>query len=138
MPGVVHISEMISLALHSMAYIANNEQDIVNVKEISAATGCSEAHLVKVLQRLVRAGFLYSMRGPRGGFGLAKKPDQVTLLDIYQVIDGTLILGKCPTNHSKCPFKTCIFGGLPEKLDKEFIKYLSSTKLSDFSINDLN
>lgn len=138
MPGVVHITEMISIALHSMAYIANNEQDILNVKEISAATGCSEAHLVKVLQRLVRAGFLYSMRGPKGGFGLAKKPDQVTLLDIYQVIEGKLNIRGCPTNHNKCPFKACIFGGVPEKLNQDFVDYLSKTKISDFSIKDLN
>jgi len=132
-PGVVHITEMVSLALHSMVIIADSKKDIVNVKEISAATGCSEAHLVKVLQRLVRAGFLYSIRGPKGGFGLSKAPDEVTLLDIYQVIEGPLNLVGCPTNHRTCSFKSCIFGGVPEKLNRDFIEYLSSKKISDFS-----
>lgn len=133
MPGVVHISEMVSLALHSMAFIANSEKDVVNVKEISAATGCSEAHLVKVLQRLVRTGFLYSIRGPKGGFGLSKAPDQVTLLDIYQVIEGPLDMVGCPTNRHTCFFKSCIFGGVPEKLNQDFIEYLRGKKISDFS-----
>lgn len=136
MPGVVHISEMVSLALHSMAFIADNEKDVVNVKEISAATGCSEAHLVKVLQRLVHAGFLYSIRGPKGGFGLSKSSDQVTLLDVYQVFEGPLKMEGCPTNHQICFFKTCIFGGVPEKLNQEFIEYLSRKKICDFSNGD--
>jgi Rrf2 family protein len=131
-PGVVHISEMVSLALHSMAFIADSEKDIVNAKEISAATGCSEAHLVKALQRLVQAGFLYSVRGPKGGFGLTKEPEEVTLLDIYQVFEGQLEMAGCPTHHQACPFKSCIFGGIPEKLNQEFIKYLSQKKISDF------
>ncbi len=132
MPGVVHISEMVSLALHSIVLIASGGKEIVNVKEISGAIGCSEAHLVKVLQRLVRAGFLYSIRGPKGGFGMAKAPEEISLLDIYQVIEGPMRIDGCPTNHHICCFKSCIFGGLPEKLNREFIDYLTSKKISDF------
>jgi Rrf2 family protein len=131
-PGVVHITEMVSLALHSMAFIANCERNIVNVKEISAATGCSEAHLVKVLQRLVQAGFLYSVRGPKGGFGLAMEPEGITLLDIYQVFESSPAVAGCPTHHRCCPFYSCIFGGVPEKLNREFLDYLSQKKVSDF------
>ena len=137
MPGVVHISEMVSLALHSMVFIADSDKDIVNVKEISAATGCSEAHLVKVLQRLVQAGFLYSIRGPKGGFGLNKQPEDITLLDIYQVFDSSLGVAGCPTNHRTCPFKFCIFGGVPEKLSQEFIDYLRQKKIIDFCSDEM-
>ncbi|WP_148135321.1 RrF2 family transcriptional regulator [Candidatus Formimonas warabiya] len=132
MPGVVHISEMLSLALHSVVLIAASTKEIVNVKEISAATGCSEAHLVKVLQRLVRAGFLYSIRGPKGGFGMAKSPEEISLLDVYQVIEGPVKLDGCPTNRQACCFKACIFRGLPEKLNQEFIGYLETKKISEF------
>lgn len=133
-PGVVHISEMVSLALHSMVFIANSNKDIVNVKEISAATGCSEAHLVKALQRLVRAGFLYSIRGPKGGFSLALPPARITLLEIYQVFEGPLNMDGCPTNRQNCSFQHCIFGGILEKLNGEFAEYLGRKKISDFCI----
>lgn len=136
MPGVVHISEMVSLALHSIVFIADSNKDLVNVKEIAAATGCSEAHLVKALQRLVRAGFLHSIRGPKGGFGLSKQPDQVTLLDIYQVFEGLPMRGECPTHHQTCSFKSCIFGGVPEKLNQEFVDHLSRKKISEFCSHD--
>lgn len=133
MPGVVHISEIVSLALHSMAFIADSKKDIVNVKEIAAVTGCSEAHLVKVLQRLARAEFLYSVRGPKGGFGLLKDPDEISMLDIYEAIEGPLQATGCPTHHQTCPFKSCIFGGVPEKSNQDFIEYLRRKKISDFS-----
>jgi len=119
-----------------MAFMANSKNEIVNVKEISAATGGSEAHLVKVLQRLVQAGFLHSVRGPKGGFGLTKRPEEVTLLDIYQVFEGSPGMEGCPTHHQVCPFKSCIFGGVPEKLNREFIEYLGQKKISDFCRNN--
>lgn len=135
MAGVVRISEMVSLALHSMVIIAASLKEIINVKEISAATGCSEAHLVKTLQRLVRAGLVYSIRGPKGGFGLAKSPDEITMLDIFQAIEGPLSDGKCPMNHQICSFHSCILGGMPKRLNQEFADYLAGQKLSDLTGN---
>ncbi len=115
-----------------MVLIAAAHKKIVNVKEISSATGCSEAHLVKVLQRLVRGGFLYSVRGPKGGFGLSKSSEEITLLDIYQAIEGPLRLDGCPTNRQACSFKSCIFEGVPERLNREFIEYLGGRRISNF------
>lgn len=132
MAGIVHISEMVSLALHSMIYIAKQEKEVVNSREIAEATGCSEAHLVKVLQRLVRAEFLYSQRGPKGGFGLLKPAHEITLLEIFQEIEGPLEMSECPMNHRKCLFKDCIFGGMPQQLNQFAIEYLRSKKVSDF------
>ncbi|MGI6679735.1 MAG: RrF2 family transcriptional regulator [Dehalobacterium sp.] len=136
MAGIVHISEMVSLALHSMVYIANQEKDLVNSREIAEASGCSEAHLVKTLQKLVRADFLFSQRGPKGGFGLLKPAHEVTLLDIFQAIEGSLEVSKCPMNHRECLFPNCIFGGMPQQLNQASIEYLKNKKVSDFKWED--
>ncbi len=133
MSGVIHISEMTSLALHGMAYIAGNGHKMLNVKEVAGEIGASEAHLSKVLQRLVKVGLLHSTRGPNGGFVLAKAPDQISLLDIYQVIEGPLFQGGCPTQRANCPFNRCLFGGILQKLNREFEVYLKNQTLKDFN-----
>ncbi|MGI6567365.1 MAG: RrF2 family transcriptional regulator, partial [Limnochordia bacterium] len=131
--GVVAVSEMLSLALHSMVLIALKDQEYVNVREIAAATGASEAHLAKVLQRLAKAGLLRSVRGPKGGFALTKAPEDVTMLDVYEVIEGPVTESRCPTGRPACPFAACILGGVPERLNKEFTDYLQSKTLGDLS-----
>lgn len=133
MSSIIHISEMLSIALHSMIIIANNKDKApLRVKEIASLIGASESHLSKVMQRLVKANFLCSVRGPKGGFRLIKPPDKITLLEIYEVIEGQLSIEQCPTNCKICSFDACIFGGIPQKVHEEFKRYLMQKKISDF------
>ncbi|AKL94497.1 transcriptional regulator BadM/Rrf2 family [Clostridium aceticum] len=131
MSTIIRISEMLSIALHSMVVIAHKNQELLNVKEIAKIIGSSESHLSKVLQRLVKANYIRSVRGPKGGFSLLKSPEEITFLDIYEAIEGPFTINQCPTNCQICSFKSCIFGGLPQKLSEEFIEYLKGQKLSD-------
>ena len=133
MAGIVAVSEMLSLALHSMVLIALKDEEYINVKEIAGATDASEAHLAKVLQRLVKAGLLHSTRGPKGGFALARPADEITLLDVCEVIEGEIHQSGCPTGRTICPFVTCILGGVPERLNQEFTRYLGSKTVGDIS-----
>jgi len=132
MAGAFHLSEMLSLALHSMVYIATSDMEYVNVKQIAQATGASEAHLSKVLQRLVKGRILRSVRGPKGGFMLEKTPEEINFLQIYEMIEGPVDNEGCPNHRRECPFAYCIFRGVPEKLNDQFIDYLTSTRLSEF------
>ncbi|MCC5909684.1 MAG: Rrf2 family transcriptional regulator [Clostridiaceae bacterium] len=131
MSSIIHISQMASIALHSMVVISNTKE-LLNVKKIAEVTGAPESHLSKVLQRLVKAGFIRSVRGPKGGFALLKSPSEITFLDIYEATEGSLATKHCPSNCQVCSFNTCILGGIPEKLNNEFIDYLRQKNLSDF------
>ncbi|MDD3840649.1 MAG: Rrf2 family transcriptional regulator [Clostridia bacterium] len=133
--NIFHMSEMVSLALHSILIIAAKDKQLVNAKKISEIIGASEAHLAKTLQQLVKAGYIRSVRGPKGGFTLLKEASEITLLDIYQAIEGPIRVEGCPMNCEKCAFKTCIFGGIPEKLNQEFRQYMMSKRVSDFKGN---
>ncbi|MGB9814078.1 MAG: RrF2 family transcriptional regulator [Thermovenabulum sp.] len=125
---------MLSLAFHSMVLIAStNEKEYLNVKDIAIKLNASEAHLAKVMQRLSKFGLLRSVRGPKGGFTLAKGPDEITLYDIFEAVEGPLSENPCPMGYDKkCYFKSCIFGGIFGKLSSEFLMFLKSKKLSDY------
>ena len=49
----------------------------------------SIAYLEQLLHRLKRHGFIVSVRGPRGGYSLAKNPQQITMAEVVQVLDGS-------------------------------------------------
>ena len=131
MARVIQISEAASLAVHSMVLIASSKTQI-NVNKIAELTGASRNHLAKVMQRLVKDGMVKSTRGPAGGFVLKKKPDKITLLDIYQSIEGPIDLTGCPLERPICAFGKCLMGGIVKDLTKEFMKYFKSNTLADF------
>lgn len=134
MASIFHMSEMVSLALHSILIIASNDNKLVNLKNIAEEIGASEAHLSKTLQQLAKAGYIHSVRGPKGGFTLSKDADEITLLDIYESIEGPIKTAGCPMGYEKCPFKNCILGGFPEKVSQEFKEYMMNKKISDFEL----
>ncbi|HVM75600.1 MAG TPA: Rrf2 family transcriptional regulator [Candidatus Saccharimonadales bacterium] len=75
------------------------------LNELAVATGVQESFLSKILQRLVHQGMLLSQRGSGGGFVLNRAPDQVTLLDVIEAIEGPTQLNHCIGEDGHCSRK---------------------------------
>ncbi|MBN2280755.1 MAG: Rrf2 family transcriptional regulator [Candidatus Marinimicrobia bacterium] len=132
MSSLVNISEGSSLALHGIAIVAIKNPERVNVKYLAKILVASEAHLAKIFQRLVKAGFIHSVRGPAGGFVLAKAAEDITLLDIYEAIEGKVNLQYCPLGKDRCQFSHCIFGTRLNEISQQIYNDLKSIKLLNF------
>ncbi len=132
MPGIVHLSEAVLIAVHAMAVVAQNEGAPVSTAGIARCIHSSENHLAKVMQRLVRGGLIDSRRGPAGGFTLRKKPGEITVLDIFKVIEGEDENEKCLFHHKQCVFNGCIFGNVLDRIEKDFREYMKNNTLADF------
>ncbi|PID29570.1 MAG: Rrf2 family transcriptional regulator [Candidatus Cloacimonadota bacterium] len=109
MTSPVNFSEGSYLAFHGLALIAQKAPERLSIKSLAKELHASEAHLAKVFQKLGKASFVNSVRGPAGGFVLAKKPEDISFLDIYEVMEGKAGSGFCPFGKEVCVFKTCIF-----------------------------
>lgn len=136
MQNLLKISEAASLALHTMSYLAAQPERRVSTHEIAVRLKVSEAHLAKVLQRLGRAGLATSQRGPKGGFTLAKPPQEITLLEVYQAIEGPMTGSVCLLGHPVCGGK-CILGSLIGDLDRQVREYFGNTRLSEITLDAL-
>ena len=76
-------------ALVAVGHIARAERgQTVLAKSIAKQYKIPLDYLLKILQQLVRADILNSIRGPRGGFLLARSPAKVTALQIIEAVDG--------------------------------------------------
>jgi Rrf2 family protein len=111
MGKLVNISEATSIAIHSLALIANNEQR-VNATQIAQFTTFSRNHIAKILQVLTRHNYLESERGPAGGFRLNKNPQDICLLDIYELFEGKAVEHSCGIHYQKCNFSECVYGDI--------------------------
>jgi Rrf2 family protein len=90
-----------SYALQAVAYMANQkkgkeEQPIASHK-IADERKIPERFLLKVLKPLVSAQILLSIKGPNGGYRLARPASEITMLDVVEAVDGP-IRGAAPLN----------------------------------------
>ncbi len=131
MPCALKISEAASLAMHSAGLLAAQPGKSLSTKEIAFIFQVSEAHLSKVLQRLVKAGFLESVRGPKGGFSMAKDPGGITLLEVYEVTEGPIEPSDCLFGLPLCNGADCVLGRVLTDANEKLWKYLSDTTLAD-------
>lgn len=131
--NVLKISHAASLALHAMTLLAAHPHTGISTRRIASELHVSEAHLSKVLQRLARVGLAVSTRGPNGGFSLGRNADKITLLDVYETIEGPLVPNTCLLGAPICEGKRCILGDLLETVHKRVSEYLASTRLSELT-----
>jgi len=131
MSSILRLSEAVALAIHSCQMIAASGKTKIPASEMAEKLKGSEAHLAKVLQRLVKAGIINSVRGPGGGFTLAKKPEDISLLDIYEVVEGSFPLGSCLFDKPACEDEeSCPIHGILSKVNKDVYGYFAKTTLA--------
>ena len=130
----INLSEASTIAIHSLALIANSKVSM-NANKISEITHFSKNHLAKVLNILVRHNYLDSVRGPKGGFTLKINPAEISLMDIYSLIEGDFKQFQCTVTCIDCYFDTCLFGEYPHKFAGDFQNYLKNKTLSEVHLN---
>jgi len=133
MTSALKISEATSLAFHTMALLSAEPGRRHPARELAETLCVSEAHLAKVLQRLAKRGFVESARGPGGGFRLGAGAADVTLLEIYEAIEGPFRPSYCLLGGVVCGGRKCVFGELIRTVNEEVRAYLSETRLGQLA-----
>lgn len=131
MSKIFTLSEAASIAIHSMVLVARAEKGI-NVVKIAEFTGFSKNHIAKVMQRLVKSDLLKSVRGPAGGFSLKREPKTISLLGIYEMIEGSLEETDCPLSYEVCNYDKCVIGNIVNQMTTEFKQFLKKQTLDKY------
>lgn len=92
------ISQSAEYSLRAVACLAARPGVPLTTRQIAEATHVPAGYLAKMLQALVRAGVITSQRGLNGGFVLARRPEELTLLDLVCLTDGSSRIRRCPLN----------------------------------------
>ncbi len=95
-------------AVRTVLYLAKESNRIASVTEVAHAMHIPKSFLAKILQRLVKSNILTSMRGVNGGFRLAQKASDISLLSIMEAIQGPAGINLCVVDSKKCKLSaTC-------------------------------
>ncbi|MCB5186937.1 Fe-S cluster assembly transcriptional regulator IscR [Methylobacillus caricis] len=122
--GRFAVTAMLDLAL-------NEEEKPVTLAGISERQGISLSYLEQLFSRLRRNGLVKSVRGPGGGYRLAKKHSDISVSDIITAVDELIDATQCGGKENCHEGKPCMTHDLWSSLNSKILEYLSGVALSD-------
>jgi Rrf2 family protein len=131
---MLKLTKKADYGLIALKHLAVNSPASSSAKEIAEAYGIPAALLSKILQKLVKSGFLQSEHGTNGGYKLARDPKEITAYQVIRTIDGPVFLTACFTEHGYCSHSDkCIVKDPLQKVHEGILRLLASISISDMS-----
>jgi Rrf2 family protein len=129
---MLQVSRKFEYGLHAVTYLAmKGPERVVTVKDLAAEIGFSQVFLAKAMQNLNKAGITRSVQGVKGGYTLAKVPEQITVGDIGVAIEGEPHLMRCSQADCQCEIEsTCSHKGYMFNLQKRIQQLLAETTVA--------
>ncbi|MFO7484158.1 RrF2 family transcriptional regulator [Oceanibaculum nanhaiense] len=122
-------------ALRVLMYAATVDDRLVTIEETARVYGISRAHLMKVVNILIRAGYLRGVRGRAGGFALARTPAEINLGAVVRATEPDFALVECFVAEGRCLVSGCC--KLPAVLNEAleaFVSTLDRYTLADIAL----
>lgn len=90
-------------AIRGIVYLAGKPIDkVCLLSEIAAAVDVPPTFLAKIFQQFSKIGLVKSFRGTGGGFMLGHSPENITLLEVVEAVEGPIISNRCVVTPSEC------------------------------------
>lgn len=110
------------------------EGKLLRIKEIGKELAIPGPFLAQIFHKLAKFGILHSMKGPTGGFRLAKPASDITVADIVEGVDGRLVRDGCVLGLPTCDDATpCPFHDAWVAMRGRYYDLLLDQRLSDLT-----
>lgn len=121
--------------LRIMTDIASNGADeCVPLKDIAEREHLSEKYLEQIINLLVKANLVKSVRGAKGGYRLTKPADEITVEDILKAAEGSLAPTPCAADSECCEgYCDCVTSFIWTEIYDAVIGVVSKITLSDLA-----
>ena len=129
----MRLTRQTNYAIRILMYCAANDGRLSRIPEIAAAYSVSELFLFKILQPLVEAKLVETVRGRHGGVRLGRPAADITLFDVVRVTEESFAMAECFENDSAdCPLiDSCNLNAALRKALGAFFEVLESYTISD-------
>jgi Rrf2 family protein len=130
----MQITRQADYAVRAVLYLAKMGQERrAATSQIAQEQQIPPSFLAKIVSQLSVAGLLQTSRGARGGVSLARDPDQITLLEVVEAIDGPILLNECVAGNGACIFgDDCPMRPIWCEAQAELVQRLKLTTFSQF------
>ncbi len=109
--------------------------DIIDAGTISEQTSVTQRFALKILHKLVKGEIISSYKGAKGGYKLAKAPDEITLKSVIELIDGPIAIARCVDSAEECSLKcdktACVYHHIFDSISSDIAKKLDNITIFD-------
>ena len=130
------ISKKGDYAIRGMVYLASQAPGrVVLVSEIARAMDIPPLFLAKIFQQFTKLGLVKSFRGSGGGFLLGRSPEEITLCEIVEAVEGPIMPNRCVMSERYLQPRQGVHGppGVEERSRQMYRETLSAVTLKDLS-----
>jgi Rrf2 family protein len=133
----MQITRQADYAVRAVLYLARlGSEQRAATSQIAQEQRIPPSFLAKIVSQLSVAGLLQTSRGARGGVSLAKPPEQISLLEVVEAIDGPIMLNECVSDGGgACTFSDdCPMRPIWCEVQMELVSRLKNTHFDRFLI----
>ncbi|MGQ9631267.1 MAG: RrF2 family transcriptional regulator [bacterium] len=104
----------------------------VPLKEVARRQRVSPPYLERLLAKLRKAGLVNTVRGSKGGYILSRKPEEISVGEVYRVLEGPIAIVRCVYNNTYCDrVATCPSRPVWKEISEAISRFLDSVSLRD-------
>ncbi len=119
--------------LIAILYLARKKSDeLTQIHEIASHCRLPEPFLAQILRLLVRGGLVQSRKGVHGGFSLARKPQDISFLEVLEALEGPVAVNRCQNPVVACEHESeCAMEFVWSKAQNALVNVLKDASLAD-------
>ena len=119
------VKQATAYALHATMYMVRHMTQLpATVETIARAEGIPSKYLAKIFRQLAGAGLIRAASPRRKGYIFAKDPEDISVLEVFEVVEGGPLFNDCFMRHCQC-------GGTPENCDIYSAWHTAMSKVTD-------
>lgn len=132
----MQITRQADYALQAMLYLARiGSRQRAATSDIAKSQHIPPSFLAKIISQLSIAGLIQTSRGAKGGVSMARPPEDISLLEVVEAIDGPIALNQCTGKVTDCPLgNECPLRPLWCETQLELVNKLKATNFAQFVI----
>jgi FeS assembly SUF system regulator len=129
---MLRLSKLTDYATVILSHIAKENELTHSAMGVAEATGIALPTVSKVLKILVNAKVLVSTRGIKGGYALARPPENISVAEVISALEGPIALTECSISHEGCEQASgCGISGNWSLINKAIQNALEAVTLAD-------
>jgi FeS assembly SUF system regulator len=130
---MIRVSKLTDYAIVLLAHLAQAERTFT-AQELATRSSVPLPTVSKLCKELSKAGLVVSHRGRRGGYGLARPADRITVAEIVEALEGPIALTECGQGATSCELQaTCVAKASMDPVSRAIHGALSALALSSIA-----